>query len=109
MAEALGDGSGDVANQPEHHLQGSTGHSRIGIISVMCSGRVLKKERNPQRDGPQRSPAVLPGPQRRRVLRPQRQRLRAYLGHPHGHQDVASVLLHSFLHDDERVIFINHN
>jgi uncharacterized protein (TIGR01568 family) len=43
MAEAVGDGSGDVANQPEHHLQGSTGHSRIGIISVMCSGRVLKK------------------------------------------------------------------
>jgi hypothetical protein len=40
-------------------------------------------------------------------LNPHRRPLRAYLGHPHGHQDVAVVPLHSFLHDDERVIFVN--
>jgi hypothetical protein len=44
VAEAVGDGSGEVTSQPEQQLQGSTVHSISGIISAMCSGGVLEKQ-----------------------------------------------------------------
>jgi hypothetical protein len=50
VAEAVGDGSREVASQTEQQLRGSTGRSRIGIISAMRGGEVVEKDdQNPQR------------------------------------------------------------
>jgi hypothetical protein len=46
VAEAIGDGSEKVANQPKQHLRGSTERSNRGIISAMRDSGVVKKNPN---------------------------------------------------------------
>jgi hypothetical protein len=110
VTEVIGDGSRKVANQPEQHLRGSIGRSNRGIISAMRCSRVVEKMNGIRSvvDLEDLLPFYLAlNAAKYHNLNPHRRPLRAYLGHPHGHQDVAVVPLHSFLHDDERVIFVN--
>jgi hypothetical protein len=102
--EVIGDGSGEVANQLEQHLLGSTGRSRRGIISAMHHGGVVKKEQNSTYLKDPLPFYLVLNAAEYHDLNPQRLRLQAYLGHHHGHQDAVAVLLHSFLHDDESYI-----
>jgi hypothetical protein len=115
VAEAIGDGSEKVANQPKQHLRGSTERSNRGIISAMRDSGVVKKTRmeyavpRTSRISSHSTWPSTPSSTTTSILIVDVFEHILYLGHPHGHQDVAAVLLHSFFHDDERVIFVNHN